>query len=72
MTDDVGMERCQRDMESQLGMCRNERLLIGGDWNANVGRGSTRNRVCVDFGVGSMNDAGRDLIEWYEANELAM
>ena len=34
--------------------------------------GGVRGTVCVDFGVGSMNDAGRDLIEWYEANELAM
>ena len=52
-------------------MCRNERLLIGGDWNANVGRGSARNGVCGEFGVGRMNDAGRDLIEWCEANGLA-
>ena len=27
-------------------MSRNERLLIGGDWSANVGRGSARNGVC--------------------------
>ena len=52
-------------------MCRNKRLLIGGDWNANVGRGSARNGVCGEFGVGRMNDAGRDLIEWCEANGLA-
>ena len=52
-------------------MCRNERLLIEGDWNANVGRGSARNGVCGDFGVGRMNDAGRDLIEWCEGNGLA-
>ena len=39
MTDEVCLERCRRDLESQLSMCRNERLLIGGDWNANVGRG---------------------------------
>ena len=51
-------------------MCRNQRLLIGGDWNANVGRGSARNRECVDFGAGSMNDAGRDFIEWREVNGL--
>ena len=43
MTDEVGLERCRRDLESQLSMCRNERLLIGGDWNANVGRRSARN-----------------------------
>ena len=71
MTDEVGLERCRRDLESQLSMCRNERLLIGGDWNANVERGSARNGVCGDFGVGRMNDAGRDLIEWCEANGLA-
>ena len=70
MTDEVGLERCRRDLESQLSMCRNERLLIGGDWNANVGRGSARNGVCGEFGVGRMNDAGRDLIEWCEANGL--
>ena len=71
MTDEVGLERCRKDLESQLSMCRNERLLIGGDWNANVGRGSARNGVCGEFGVGRMNDAGRDLIEWCEANGLA-
>ena len=71
MTDEVGLERCRRDLESQLSMCRNERLLIGGDWNANVGRGSARNGVCGEFGVRRMNDAGRDLIEWCEANGLA-
>ena len=27
--------------------------------------------MCGDFGVGRMNDAGRDLIEWCEANGLA-
>ena len=71
MTDEVCLERCRRDLESQLSMCRNERLLIGGDWKANVGRGSARNGVCGEYGVGRMNDAGRDLIEWCEANGLA-
>ena len=27
--------------------------------------------VCGDFGVGRMNDAGREFIEWCEANGLA-
>ena len=27
--------------------------------------------VCCEFGVSRMNDAGRDLIEWCEANDLA-
>ena len=71
MTDEVGLVRCQRGLESQLSMCRNERLSIGGDWDENVGRGTARNGVCGDFGVGRMNDVGRDLIEWCEANGLA-
>ena len=29
MTDEVGLKSCRRDLESQLSMCRNERLLIG-------------------------------------------
>ena len=32
-----------------------------------MGRGSARNGVCDDFGMGRMNDAGKDLIEWCEA-----
>ena len=39
MTDDEGLEHCRREMEDQLFMCRNERLLVGGDWNEDVGRG---------------------------------
>ena len=46
MTDEVGLERCRRDLESQLSMCRNERLLIGGNWSANVWRG-VRGMECV-------------------------
>ena len=71
MTDEQGLERCRRDVESQIGMCRNERLVIGGDWNANVGRGNEREGVCGKFGIGRMNEAGRDLINWCEENGLA-
>ena len=35
------------------------------------GKGSARNGVCGEYGVGRMNDAGSDLIEWCEANVLA-
>ena len=50
MTEEVGQERCQRDLKSQFSMCRNKRLLFGGEWNANVGSGSARNGVCGNFG----------------------
>ena len=71
MTDEQSMERCRRDVESQIGMCRKERLVIGGDWNANVGRGNEREGVCGKFGIGRMNEAGRDLINLCEENGLA-
>ena len=32
----MGLERYLRDIKSQLGMCRNERLLIGSDWKTDV------------------------------------
>ena len=52
MTDKMDLERGRRDLQSQLNMCRYERLLIGSDWNANVGRGSATNGVCADFWSG--------------------
>ena len=65
------MERCRRDMESQVGLGRRERLIIGGDFNANVGKGNERGGVCGRYGLGRMNEAGRDLIEWCEEHEMA-
>ena len=47
MTDDEGLERRRRKMESQIGMCRGERLF---DWN--VDSGSAKNRLSNDFDGG--------------------
>lgn len=69
--DEQGMERCRRDMESQVAMNGNERLVIGGDFNASVGRNAERRGVCGKYGLGIMNEAGRDLIEWCEVHGLA-
>ena len=53
-------------------MGRREKLVIGGDFNANVGR----NRIGINgvygrCGIGVMNEAGRDLMEWCGKNGLA-
>ena len=70
--DRVALEECRRDVETQLGLGRREYLVIGGDFNASVGR----NRRGMDgvygrFGIGEMNEAGRDLMEWCSINGLA-
>ena len=65
------MREYRRALEIQLAVGGRERLVIGGDFNANVGRGNARRGVCGKYGVGRMNEAGRDLIEWCEENELA-
>ena len=36
----------------------------------NVGKGNAREGVCGIYGVGSMNEQGRDFVEWCEENEL--
>ena len=69
-TDDEGMEEYRRGLGDQIAMGGRERLVIGADFNANVGRGNAREGVCGKYGVGRMNEAGRDLIEWCEENEL--
>ena len=70
-TDDEGMTDYRSALESQIAISGHERLVIGGDFNANVGRGNARVGVCGKYGVGRMNEAGRDLIDWCEELGLA-
>ena len=70
-TDERGMSEYRNDLENQIAMSGRERLIIGGDFNANVGKGNERRGVCGKYGVGSMNEAGRDLIDWCEEHGLA-
>ena len=70
--DREALERFRRDLESQLGMGRREKLVIGGDFNASVGRNRRgRDGVYGRFGIGEMNEAGRDWMEWCGTNGLA-
>ena len=45
--DEAGMERYRRDLESQVAIGRNARLVIGGDFNASVGMNAGRPGVCI-------------------------
>jgi hypothetical protein len=60
-------------MEQQLAFSPNkEVLIIGGDFNAQIGRGSNREGVCGKFGLTtSTNEAGEELLDWCEENGLA-
>ena len=54
-------------------MGRREKLVIGGDFNASVGRNRRGvDGVYVKFGLGEMNEARRDWMEWCGTNGLAM
>ena len=57
-TNEDSMNEYRRDIEIQMALEGRERLVIGGDFNSNVGRGYERNGVCGKFGVGRVNDAG--------------
>ena len=65
-TDEEAMNDYRSALESQIAMSGLERLVIAGDFNANVGRGNVREGVCGKYGIGRMNEAGRDLIHWCE------
>ena len=69
--DGEGMERCRRDMERQVAMGNRERIVIGGDFNASIGRGGERRGVCGKYGLGRGNEAGRDLVDWCEEMGMA-
>ena len=58
-------------MERQVEMGGREKLVIGGDFNASVGRNQYRQGVCGRYGLGVSNEAGRDLINWCDQVGLA-
>lgn len=62
-TDDEGMDDYRSTLETRKAMSRLERLAIRDVFNANVGRANARRGVCEKYGVGRMNEAGRDLID---------
>ena len=68
------MDRYRRDLESQVGLSnsnRGETLVIGGDFNANIGPNRQRRGVSGRFGIGPGSVAGEDLVNWCEEQGLA-
>ena len=49
---------------------KNEKLVIGGDFNAHIGGGEDRPGVCGIFGLRQSNHQGRELMDWLEENNL--
>ena len=70
-SDEEIMRESRRALEIHVAIGGHERLLIGGNFKANIGRGSSRPGVCGKYGVGRMNEAGRDMIDWCKKNGLA-
>ena len=42
----------------------NDMIIIGGDFNAHIGRGKDRPGVCGRFGLHQSNHQGTELTEW--------
>ena len=70
-TDEEGMQGYRKAMENQLALTRKEKIIIGGDFNANVGKNEARRRVSGKYGTGNSSEAGKDLLEWCEENGMA-
>ena len=61
-----GIIQYRNALESSMAISGCERLVLGGDSNASVGRGNWRQGVCGKYSLGRMNEAGEDLIDWYD------
>ena len=55
------IEKNWRRLVDQMAVDGSDRLLIRCDLNANMGRGNVRRGDSGKFGIGRMNDAGKDL-----------
>ena len=60
--DEERMERYRRNLERQVAIKTNARLVIGGHFNAS-GVNVERQEMCGIFNLGRTNDAGKDLFE---------
>ena len=60
------IEDFRRELENHLAKTKKkEMLIIGGDFNAQIGRDSRDGEVCGPFGLRkATNEAGRDLLDW--------
>ena len=68
-----GIEVFRRELEGEIACSHNKQVLImGGDFNSQVGRGPQQNRVKGPYGLNTpTNEAGEDLTAWCEENGLS-
>ena len=69
-----GIERYRESLEAEIVRCGGEEvLIIGGDHNAQVGRGEEVEGVRGRYGLrDNTNEAGEDLVEWCQLNGIAL
>ena len=58
--------------ECMLNVSNDKILIMGGDFNAQIGKAEERQATnsCGEYGIGRTTAAGRDLINWMEGNGL--
>ena len=69
---DLEIEQAKEEVRKQsLWATKDDLLIIGGDFNAHVGGGDERPRVCGHFGLRTSNYQGNQLLDWCEDNGWA-
>ena len=66
------VEAFREEVENQMARSwRGETLVVGGDFNAQIGRDSRNSEACGAFGLRTpTNEAGRNFFEWCVAQRL--
>ena len=66
------IEKFRKDLENKLARTPKESVpILGGDWNAQVGRGSQRQGIRGKYGLKTeTKEAGESLLDWCEEHQL--
>jgi len=71
----IQIERYRQELEEKLQRTRRDDIIIiGGDHNSSVGPREGENwqlGVCGNYGLGTTNEAGKDLLNWCQLNGLS-
>ena len=69
------IEQYRQELEEKLQRTRRDDvIIIGGDHNSSVGPGEGENwqpGICGKYGLGTTNEAGKDLLNWCQLNGLS-
>ena len=65
------IERARENLKEHAEWAKKDDILIiGGDFNAHIGRNEDREGICGIFGIRTTNHQGLDLLGWLEDNNL--